>query len=163
MPNPVPPNGTVERISTRLIGVWTLVAYTEEKIGSKDTTPLGPEPVGFLIYTPDGFVSAQLMKPGRSKFQSRDWHQGMPEEYIESGSGYIAYCGTYEVDEVNRTVTHTPSVALLPNLIDGKQLRAIELNGDRLTLRATSVGAADGEVVTSHLEWQRADRPFNTT
>jgi hypothetical protein len=149
---------TVDRICSRLIGVWTLMAYTEEKEGCKDANPLGPKPMGFLIYTPDGFVSAQLMKPGRSAFQSRDWHQGTPEEYMESGSGYIAYCGTYEVDEASETVTHIPSVALLPNLINGRQLRAIEMKGDRLTLRTASVAVADGVLVTSRLEWQRAGR-----
>jgi hypothetical protein len=154
---------TVERISSWLNGVWTLVAYTEEKEGCKDTNPLGPKPMGFLIYTPDGFVSAQLMKPGRSTFQSRDWHQGTPEEYMESGSGYIAYCGTYEVDETNETVTHIPSVALLPKLINGRQLRAIEMKGNRLTLRTSSAANADGIVVKSRLEWQRAGRLSGST
>jgi len=77
---------------------------------------------------------------------------------VESGSGYIAYCGTYEIDETNETVTHIPSVALLPNLIHGRQLRALTLNGDRLTLRTSSVADVDGVLVTSHLEWQRIGR-----
>src|SRR3984957_16214626 len=145
----VQPNPTAERIPSRLVGVWSLVAYTEEKEGYKGTNPLGSKPVGFLIYTPDGFVSAQLMKPGRSVFQSLDWHKGTPEEYVESGSGYIAYCGTYEVDETNETITHIPSVALLPNLIHGRQLRALTLNGDRLTLRTSSAVDVDGVPVTS--------------
>jgi hypothetical protein len=156
--NTARPLPTFDRIASRLIGVWILVSYTEEKKGREDSHPLGPEPAGFLIYTPDGFVSAQLMKPGRSAFHSRDWNRGTPEEYEESGSGYIAYCGTYEVDEANRTVTHIPSVALLPNLIHGRQLRAINLNGDRLTLRASSSADADGAPVTSQLEWQRVGR-----
>jgi len=148
---------TLESISSQLVGVWTLLSYTEEKKGFKDTTPLGLNPVGFLIYTPDGFVSAQLMMPGRAAFQSREWFRGTPEEYVESGSGYIAYCGTYNVDEANETVTHIPTVALLPNLIQGRQLHAIQLHGDRLTLRTASVADADGALVSSHLEWQRVD------
>jgi len=154
---------TLERISSRLVGVWTLLSYTEEKEGCQDTHPLGLTPTGFLIYTPDGFVSAQLMKPGRSAFQSLDWHQGTPEEYVESGSGYIAYCGTYEVDEACRTVTHIPSVALLPNLIHGRQLRAFELTGDRLSLRTASLADADGVLISSHLEWQRAGKLGEST
>jgi hypothetical protein len=148
---------TLESIASQLVGVWNLLSYTEEKKGFKDTTPLGLNPVGFLIYTPDGFVSAQLMKPGRAAFQSRECFRGTPEEYAESGSGYIAYCGTYNVDEANETVTHIPTVALLPNLIQGRQLRAIQLHGDRLTLRTASVADADGALVSSHLEWQRVD------
>jgi Lipocalin-like domain len=144
-------------IASQLVGVWTLLTYTEEKTRCEDTQPFGPTPVGFLIYTSDGFVSAQLMKPGRSVFQSRDWDQGTPEEYLESGRGYIAYCGKYEVDEANRIVTHIPSVALLPNLINGRQVRAIELDGKRLTLRTSSPGDADDVFVTSRLEWRRAE------
>jgi hypothetical protein len=74
-----------------------------------DTQPLGPSPQGFLIYKADGFVSAQLMRPGRPAFHLSDWHHGTPEEYQASGSGYIAYCGTYEADEENATPCITGS------------------------------------------------------
>jgi hypothetical protein len=58
---------------------------------------------------------------------------GTPAEYQQAGSGYIAYC---EVDEEKETVTHIPSVALVPNLISNGQLRSITLSGDRLSLYA---------------------------
>jgi Lipocalin-like domain len=148
--------------ASQLIGVWALVSYTDEQPDGMDTHPFGPQPQGFLIYTADGFFSAQLMKPGRSVFRSDDWwHHGTPEEYQEAGSGYIGYCGTYEVDEEIATVTHIPSVALLPNLILGRQRRSIDLQGDRLTLRAAGVPLANGHFVTSRLEWQRAN-PITT-
>jgi hypothetical protein len=57
----------------RLMGVWTLVTYADEHPDRDDTQPFGPNPQGFLIYTADGFVSAQLMKPGRPAFHSSDW------------------------------------------------------------------------------------------
>jgi lipocalin-like protein len=141
--------------ANRLIGVWRLVKYTDEHEDSGLTQPFGLNPLGFLIYTVDGFVSAQLMKPGRPAFHSADWHHGTPQEYEASGSGYIAYCGTYEVDEEKATVTHIPSVSLLPNLIQGRQCRSIELPGDRLVLRAAGVPVAGGLNVISRLEWKR--------
>jgi hypothetical protein len=95
------------------------------------------------------------MEPGRPPFHSSDWHHGTPEEYRASGSGYIAYCGTYEVDEEKATVTHIPSVSLLPNLISGRQCRSIRLESDRLVLRAPGVPVAGGLNVTSRLEWKR--------
>jgi Lipocalin-like domain len=148
------PGSEALRFASQLIGVWTLVSYADERAGCEDSHPFGLQPQGFLIYTADRFVSAQLMKPGRAPFHSSDWHHGTPEEYEESGSGYIAYCGTYEVDEEKATVTHIPSVALLPNLIHGRQCRSIDLQGDRLTLRTTGV-VANGIHVTSRLEWKR--------
>jgi hypothetical protein len=141
--------------ASRLVGVWRLLSYIDEREGSDDTQPFGRIPQGFLIYTADGFVSAQLMKPGRPAFDSSDWHQGTPEEYEATGSGYIAYCGTYEVDEEKATVTHIPSVSLLPNLIDGRQCRSIDLQGDRLVLRAAGAPVAGGAYVTSRLEWTK--------
>jgi hypothetical protein len=141
--------------ASRLLGVWSLVNYTDEQLGRKDTLPFGPDPQGFLIYTADGFVSAQLMRTGRPAFHSSDWHHGTPQEYQASGSSYIAYCGTYEVDEEKATVTHIPSVSLLPNLIGGRQCRSIDLEGDRLVLRAAGAPVAGGLFVTSRLEWKR--------
>jgi lipocalin-like protein len=141
--------------ANRLVGVWSLVAYTDEHENADETQPFGPNPQGFLLYTADGFVSAQLMRPGRPAFYSSDWHHGTPEEYRASGSGYIAYCGTYEVDEEKATVTHIPSVSLLPNLIDGRQCRSIDLQGDLLVLRAAGAPVAGGMNITSRLEWKR--------
>jgi hypothetical protein len=141
--------------ANRLIGVWGLVNYTDEHEDSEDIQPFGPNPQGFLIYTANGFVSAQLMKPGRPAFHSADWHHGTPQEYEASGSGYIAYCGNYEVDEEKATVTHIPSVSLLPNLIHGRQCRSIELQGDRLVLRAAGAPVAGGLNVISRLEWKK--------
>jgi len=141
-------------IASRLTGVWTIVGYAHQQVGHEDSYPFGDQPDGFLIYTPEGFVSAQLMKPGRPRFQSADWHEGSPKEYAESGSGYIAYCGVFEVDEEQETVTHIPSVALLPNLIHGRQLRLVTVSGETLTLRTASSPETNG--VTSVMHWKRA-------
>jgi hypothetical protein len=145
---------TLESMASRLVGVWKLVSYTVQEEGRENSLPFGPESEGFLICTPDGFVSAQLMKPGRSLFQGQNWRGGTADEYQQAGSGYIAYCGSYEVDEENETVTHTPSVALVPNLVHKAQSRLITLGGELLTLRAL-IPMTKGVPVTSRLEWQR--------
>jgi Lipocalin-like domain len=134
--------------------VWKLVSYTVEEEGRENSLPFGPEPEGFLIYTAEGFVSAQPMKPGRSLFQGHGWQGGTADEYQQAGSGHIAYCGSYAVDEENKTVTHTPSVALVPNLIHKPQPRLITLGGKLLTLRVV-IPIAKSASVTSRLEWQR--------
>jgi hypothetical protein len=146
--------------ATQLIGVWGLVSYIDAQQNRPDVYPFGPTPQGFLIYTADGFVSAQLMRPGRPNFSSSDWHNGTAEEYRASGSGYIAYCGRYEVDEENATVTHIPSVSLLPNLIHGRQCRSIHLQDERLVLRAAGAPVVGGINVTSRLEWKRITTAF---
>ena len=148
---------TVEHatLASRLVGGWILDRFLDEQADRPVSEPFGATPSGLLIYTMDGLVSAQLMRPGRASFRSPDWLHATPEEYRESASGYIAYCGTYEVDEVNRTVTHRPFVALLPNLLGRPQFRSVELRDDRLVLRTAGRAVEGGVEVTSRLEWLR--------
>jgi Lipocalin-like domain len=162
-PSPVArASATSGAITSQLVGVWTLVSFVSLQDGLEESFPFGPKPEGFLIYTSDGYVSAQLMKPGRSLFQSRDWQQATASEFQDAGSGYIGYCGVYAVDEEKETVTHFPSVALVPNLINGKQLRLVHLRGDRLTLRTTGSFVENGKSITSRLEWQRVPSKGST-
>jgi hypothetical protein len=134
--------------------VWALNSYTDIPDGARAVQPFGSSPAGILIYTSDGFVSAQLMAPGRVSSDSVKWDNWSPEEYETFGHGYIGYCGRYEVDEENATVTHLPSVAFLPNLVGHRHLRHVAISGDRLTLRA-SYRRADRINATSCLEWSR--------
>lgn len=149
-------SATSGNLTSQLVGVWTLVSFVSQQGGLEDTFPFGRKPEGVLIYTSDGYVSAHLMKPGRSLFESRDWQQATAREFQDAGSGYIGYCGAYTVDEEKKTVTHCPVVALVPNLINGKHVRLVDLRGDSLTLRASGSFVENGKPVTSRLEWQRA-------
>ena len=55
----------------QLIGAWRLVSYVEKPVdGNPERFPMGEEPKGLLLYTPDGYMSAQLMTPGRTLFGS---------------------------------------------------------------------------------------------
>ncbi len=47
-------------------------------------------PKGNIIYTPDGYMSAQLMRPDQRPFASDDLFDGTEEEYMEEASTYIA-------------------------------------------------------------------------
>jgi hypothetical protein len=133
-------------IGSQLIGVWSLVSLTEEREGREDTFPLGEKPEGFLIYTADGFISAQLMRPGRSDGQ-------------EAESDYLAYCGSYDVDEEGGTVTHVPIVSLIPSWIRERQIRRIAISGENLTLQTPAVSGEDGSCFHYRLEWQKASPP----
>jgi len=144
----------VVSIRSVLVGVWALNSYTDITQGASAFQPFGSRPAGILIYTADGFVSAQLMDPGRVSSDSVKWDTWSPEEYEAFGRGYIGYCGRYDVDEEHATVTHLPSVAFLPNLVGHRHLRHVAITGDRLTLRAPYT-RADRTKATSCLEWSR--------
>jgi Lipocalin-like domain len=146
-------------IRPQLVGTWVLQAYLEEPVdGRPGIRPFGERPGGFLIYTEDGYVSAQLMKQDRPAFKSTKWLDGTPEEYRAAASSYIAYSGTYEVNDKEATVTHIPDVALIPNWIGGRQKRWITLEEGRLTLRTAETVGTDGSLVVARLEWLRASK-----
>ena len=48
----------------QLVGAWELVSYVEKPLnGSPPNYPMGERPMGIIMYTPDGYMSAQLMRP----------------------------------------------------------------------------------------------------
>jgi hypothetical protein len=51
------------KIRDRLVGGWRLTGY-EVTVGGKTDHPLGDDPLGMILYTPDGYMSAQLAGPG---------------------------------------------------------------------------------------------------
>jgi Lipocalin-like domain len=73
---------------------------------------MSEKPMGIIMYTPDGYMSAQLMHPNRKPFASGDWFKGTDEEYRQEASTYIAYSGEFHVDEEKGTLTHSMFVSL---------------------------------------------------
>ena len=145
------------KLRDQLIGAWKLVSYVEKPVdGSADSYPLGENAQGIIMYTPDGYMSAQLMKPERGSFASGDWFDGTPAEYQDEASTYIAYSGPFHVDEEKRTLTHSMFVSLFPNWTGQTQPRVVSLEGDTLKLSSASPIKSKGKVVMSYLQWQRA-------
>lgn len=148
-----------QELRDRLIGAWTLISYVEEPVdGSASFEPLGPNPQGIIMYTPDGYMSAQLARPDRPNFPSGDWFAGTAEDYTSEASSYIAYTGPFHVDEETQTLTHSMFISLFPNWTGQTQPRAVSLEGDTLHLGTVSPIQSSGRTVNSHLTWRRAER-----
>jgi hypothetical protein len=147
-------NENVSKARERFVGAWTLESFTERSDTGERSSPLGEEPLGFLIYTADGFVSAQLMRSKRDLFKADPWEAAVASDVVDLTRDYIAYCGRYEIDEKSSEVIHMPLVALLPNLIHQEQHRSFTFEEDTLTL-VTSRWRLNGSVVTSTLLWRR--------
>jgi hypothetical protein len=143
----------------QLVGAWKLVSYEERPVdGSRSFYPMRENPMGIIMYTPDGYMSAQLMKPGRKPFASGDWFKGSPEDYGREATTYIAYSGPFRVNEEKGTLTHSMLVSLFPNWIGQTQPRAVKIEGDTLHLSSVSTIQSGGKTVTSYLQWKRAEK-----
>lgn len=126
-------------------GTWRLLSWTMMTNTGETVAPFGDTPEGQLIYTADGYVSAQLSQPTAilSFGEPMISDEVLAEIY---GKFYLAYFGDYSVDEVAGTVTHHVEGSLVP-LWPGKDLvRHYRLLDDgRLELRADA-GDDDGAV-----------------
>jgi hypothetical protein len=140
----------------QLVGAWELVSYRLVAENGSATYPLGKDASGFIIYTPDGYMSAQLMRSGRKSYASGHPHAGTTNEMSDAAAGYIAYSGPFLVDEATRTLKHHMAVSLFPNWIGDTQVRISKLDGDSLRLSTDGPMTARGVAGTPTLEWRRA-------
>ena len=79
-------------------------------------SPLGTDPVGWIMYQPGHYMSVALMRPDRPKFASDNLVEATPEEVETAFGGYISYFGSYEVNERERFVVHRLQLSWFPNL-----------------------------------------------
>ncbi len=117
----------------QFVGTWKLVSF---EVGASH--PMGRDAVGLLTYDADGRMSMLVMRSDRPKFRASGgkeggYEAGTAEEVMSAYRGYIAYFGTYEVNEEGRIVTHHMEGSLFPNWVDRDQIEFFELSGDRLT------------------------------
>jgi lipocalin-like protein len=147
---------TKVKLRDAVLGAWELVSYTIEDSPSGDTTyPLGPHPVGLIMYTGDGYMSAQLMRPDRPAFDAPEPSGGTQAQNAAAVAGYLAYSGPFQVDESTETLRHEVRVSLLPNWLGTTQVRNSHLEGDTLTLSGTN-RYPNGAASTHTLLWKRA-------
>jgi hypothetical protein len=141
-----------------LIGAWRLVCSveTDVKTGAVDR-PLGDKPEGLILYTPDGYMSAQLSAADRPNFESGDMYKGKPEEYLAAGLSYLAYSGPYYVDEANRIVEHEMFVSLFPNWKGQRQARIVKLDEKELRLSPNRPLMFNGSLKRATIIWKRAN------
>lgn len=120
-----------------VIGVWQLASYVErEPDGSTSVGPLGPDPVGVLIYSEHGRMSVSMMRTGTAA----------------DATTFMGYAGTWRLD--GDRVLHRVEVSAHAFQVGTELVRQARVDGDSLTLRGTSV--IEGRPRHRELNWRRA-------
>lgn len=146
-------------IKNELIGTWKLLSYIEVPIEGDDSLfPMGKQPYGILMYSPDGYMAVQIAKEGRLLYKSNDKMMATHEEMASSLQGYIAFSGKYKVDNNHAVVTYCIESSLFPNWKNEMQHRKIDFEGDVLYLKSTEPILSNGMYVNSYMTWKRMDR-----
>ena len=142
-------------VHDKLVGTWVLVsAKNRMKDGSERFySELGPHGKGYLVYTADGHMCAQLMNPDRPKWKEFD--KPTQAEKISAIEGFSAYCGRYELDEEKGMLVHLPDLAWSPNYIGTRQLRPYTLQSETLTFAGKPWD--EPEVESYSITWRKAD------
>ena len=145
---------TAKTTAQRFIGGWKLVTSEFRTSEGKVAYPLGEKAVGILMCDSGGRYAAQLMRRDRPKFASGDMRGGTPEEIKTAADGYVAYFGTYEIDEKKGTIVVHVEASLFPNWVGQDQMRFYEFSDDLLTLKTPPM-LSGGQEITGVLVWKR--------
>lgn len=123
---------TPARDTPRFFGTWRLVSETQ---------------TGMMIYDSLGNMAAQVMPNRvRRKYAAA---QPTPDEAKDAITGYLAYFGTYSVDEQAHIITHHRKGNINPGQVGDDVVRAYVFeSNDRLVL--TPAGS------TNTIVWERA-------
>jgi hypothetical protein len=145
------------RLREKILGAWMLTRYVECDVASGiESNPWGEHPLGLLLYTPDGYMSAQMQHPQRLAFADGDLLYGTPEEYTAAGRSYVAYSGRFFVDELKESLQHEMAVSFFPNWVGQLQVRLIAMSGERMQLRTETPVRVHGTQKSVTLTWRRA-------
>jgi len=118
---------TYSDVANKLIGAWRYVG-TQIHGANWDR---GANPKGMIYYGPHGELAVQIAPDVERK---RAGAVMTAEEAKLALTDYIAYFGTYTIDEQAGTVTHHRQASIQPGDC-GDLVRRYEFTGDRLVLR----------------------------
>ena len=130
---------------SRLIGVWRLRNCLRTFKDGRTEHPFGERPVGRIEYDKAGRVSALLMRPGRRSTlpPGMEFDKASNEEVRDAVTGFVAYFGTFDVDEATQTVVHHIEASLFPSWVGTDLKRRFRLDADRLILTRTVPDISD--------------------
>jgi Lipocalin-like domain len=114
-------------VANKLLGAWRYVG-TRINGGNWDR---GKNPKGMIYYGPHGEMAVQIAPDVERK---RTGAVMTGEEARTALLDYIAYFGSYTIDERAGTVTHHRQASIQPG-DSGDLVRKYEFVGDRLILR----------------------------
>ena len=131
---------SLKALQEGVIGTWNLISAEDKDptTGKWKKYTFGNPPSGYFIYDATGHASIQIMTTPPVTIATPD--SPTPDEALEIFNNYIAYYGTYTVDESNITVQ--VEGAWDPSQVGTPQVRPYELQGDKLILPHNTVGIA---------------------
>jgi hypothetical protein len=136
----------------RLLGTWKLVAAVREDLPSGTKTDfLGPSPIGYLNYAPDGRMLVLNGGRGRRKPAGAS---ATPNEAEALFRSMTSYGGTYTID--GNEITHHVDISWNESWTGTEQKRIARFDGNRAYLStAPSVDPITGTFSVRTMTWEK--------
>jgi hypothetical protein len=139
--------------STKLAGVWLLVAVENIRSDGSKTLPYGSDPVGMLVFNDDGSYAIQILKASRPRVAANDKNKATHDENAALVQGNNSHFGRYKVNKQDRTIFFYIDHAFYPNWEGEVQQRTYTLENNLLKYVVTNT--TNGGDVTATVVWRR--------
>lgn len=138
--------------AANLLGTWKMLSWTRKAVVSGEISDaMGPDPIGYLSYQPDGRMTAVVVKRNRPVPNGAT---PTDEEKVALFDLMLAYAGSYTLEDGK--VIHHVEASWNPAWGVSDLIRPFMLDGDRLVIHsAPGVDPTTGEEVTYHLEFRK--------
>ncbi|RQH04074.1 lipocalin-like domain-containing protein [Okeania hirsuta] len=153
-----------------LVGIWKLIEVKSVDNKQKIVYPYGRNPVGYTIYTQEGYISCSVMMSnrlnlglpiqemfimaysdgGQLKLANIFKYIKSAIRYIQAGNKYGSYISKYEIRD-DKLIYHI-EVSIIPDLIGTELENTVEISEDILVLTRLYGENKDNSVISS---WQR--------
>jgi hypothetical protein len=145
----------VDAVSLRdqIVGTWRMLSWKRILVESgAESDALGPNPFGYINYSPDGRIMVFVLKSGRPKPKASP---PTPEEKLALFDTLFAYVGSYRV-EADRVV-HQLDGSWNELWTGTTQTRLLSFEEGRLIYTTPeTVDPMDGKLCTYRVEFERA-------
>jgi hypothetical protein len=145
-------------LKDKLLGTWKLASFTGTDADGETVHIMGEDATGFICYSQDGWVSVQILRGGRPRYDVPDTELGTDAQTLAAARGMFAYAGHFTTDDENQIVYHNLEFSLIPNWIGSSQKRYVQFEDDGKTLVLTAdpvrIGK-DGKKRHTALRWVR--------
>lgn len=135
-----------------VVGGWRLVSFENHDGDGRVRLPYGPDPVGYILYTADGRMSATIMRGERTPIAGEPRRGEGSAQKARAFEEYLSYAGRYTF--LGDRVIHHVEVALWPSWVGADLLRLATFDGARLILR-TQPSENEARSRTTIIIWER--------
>jgi hypothetical protein len=151
-----------------LVGTWKLISWETKKPDGTNEYPFGDNPIGYLIYTKDEYMSVNIMRENRlpiavaseelmkvRQIFLKPWllinawkYLKATLRYLNASANYVSYSGKYSLE--GDKIIHHVEISLIPDWTGTDLVRTCKMLDNQLLLITPPLGDDP-----QYLTWER--------